>query len=622
MKQNVRFEPLVSIIVPVYNGADYIKEAIASLLAQKYKNIEIIVVNDGSTDETDSILKQYKKRIKYYKKKNGGVSTALNFAIKHANGEYISWLSHDDLYSNDKIDQQIDYLNHLAPKERANTIIYSDYIIINPNGEEIGRTNFAETHEPEKLDNSIYPILNGLIHGCTLLIPREAFYTIGTFNPKLKTTQDYDLWYRMFPRYKVRHLPKYLVKSRLHPKQGSKLNIAPTESSQLWINMINSVDEKDINILYGGLLPFYQKTLKIITEAKYTEAIEFLEKKIETFNIKDRSRIKISVIIPFHNRVDWTLQAIESVINQTHTNWEIILINDGSTDNIDKLKKLIANNPKIIYKKNIEKSGAAKSRNIGIDSATGDFIAFLDSDDQYLESKLELQIKFMLENGLMVSHTSYSTFGTGTTQYHDSGKIDYKYPDTITQCRIATPTVMIRKEALHNELNRFPENMELGEDICLWIRLSKYYAIKGIDLALTKVRNHETQAAADEFKQIIGLRNIINYTLDNFLDKKSYKSTITLLNTLSTVITKAYTGEWQTENFTTPISLTSSSGLKFKMKNILKNFFMLFPMYRKLQSLENSLNTNSELYSRLITEIDFKQKKDQELIYQLSRRNT
>ncbi len=90
--------PKVSIIIPVYNGEKYVSLAIESALRQTYSNLEIIVVNDGSTDKTDKICRSYGNKIRYIKKENGGVSTALNVGIDNMTGEYFSWLSHDDLY--------------------------------------------------------------------------------------------------------------------------------------------------------------------------------------------------------------------------------------------------------------------------------------------------------------------------------------------------------------------------------------------------------------------------------------------------------------------------------------------------------------------------------------------
>ena len=92
------WEPLVSIVIPVYNGSNYVRDAIDSALAQTYKNCEVIVVNDGSQDggATDEICRSYGERIRYFRKENGGVATAVNLGIEQMRGEYFSWLSHDD----------------------------------------------------------------------------------------------------------------------------------------------------------------------------------------------------------------------------------------------------------------------------------------------------------------------------------------------------------------------------------------------------------------------------------------------------------------------------------------------------------------------------------------------
>ena len=110
--QTADFNPLVSIIIPVYNGGNYLAEAIDSALAQTYKNLEIIVVNDGSCDngKTEEIALSYGDKIRYFRKENGGSSSALNYGIKQMNGEWFSWLSHDDLYYPEKIEKQVNYI--------------------------------------------------------------------------------------------------------------------------------------------------------------------------------------------------------------------------------------------------------------------------------------------------------------------------------------------------------------------------------------------------------------------------------------------------------------------------------------------------------------------------------
>ena len=217
------FAPLVSIVIPVYNGSNYMREAVDSALAQTYKNIEIIIVNDGSTDNTEEIAKSYGDKIRYFAKENGGVATALNLAIRNAKGEYISWLSHDDVYYPEKIERQIERLSGLSnDRDRDNTILISNYSLIDEKSSLISSQQFHKTHAADKLNYPLYPLLNGIVHGCTLLIPKRCFEEVSYSDEHLKTTQDYDLWFRMFPKYEVIFMPDLFVKSRWHAEQGSK----------------------------------------------------------------------------------------------------------------------------------------------------------------------------------------------------------------------------------------------------------------------------------------------------------------------------------------------------------------------------------------------------------------
>lgn len=123
-------KPIVSIVIPVYNGANYMKEAIDSALNQTYPNCEVIVVNDGSNDNgaTEKIALSYGDRIRYIKKENGGVATAVNRGIKEMKGEYFSWLSHDDYYYPQKIEKQIEAIEKSGDKT---AIAHSNFDFLN-----------------------------------------------------------------------------------------------------------------------------------------------------------------------------------------------------------------------------------------------------------------------------------------------------------------------------------------------------------------------------------------------------------------------------------------------------------------------------------------------------------
>jgi len=207
---------LVSIVIPVYNGARYVALAIESALAQDYPRVEVVVVNDGSTDEgrTRQAVEPFLSRVRYFAKPNGGVASALNFGIGEAGGEYVSWLSHDDLYRPDKISRQMARMAELD----GDAILYSDFQIIDQNGEK----GCVVRMPPSDPYNFRYVLtLQNFLHGCTLLIPRRCLEQAGAFDERLRTTQDYDLWFRLAERYPFWHLPEPLVFSRQHAEQGT-----------------------------------------------------------------------------------------------------------------------------------------------------------------------------------------------------------------------------------------------------------------------------------------------------------------------------------------------------------------------------------------------------------------
>lgn len=195
-------------------------QAIDSSLAQTYRNIEILVVNDGSNDtgETERIALSYGDRIRYYWKPNGGVASALNMAIDKMSGEYMSWLSHDDLYVKAKIERQIELLSSMPAKDRGRVIAYSDYYVFTTDPE---KTIPILMRGVASAEFRYWLTTENALHGCTLLIPKAAFIEVGGFNERLRTTQDYDLWFRMGEKFNFVHLPDRLVKARSHPGQGS-----------------------------------------------------------------------------------------------------------------------------------------------------------------------------------------------------------------------------------------------------------------------------------------------------------------------------------------------------------------------------------------------------------------
>ena len=238
------FLPQVSIVIPVYNGADYMSQAIESALAQTYPHIEILVVNDGSGDDgaTERIARSYGNKIRYFSKENGGVASALNFGISKMTGEYFSWLSHDDLYCPEKVGAQIQVLSGMNNKR---TILYSDYAVFPE--DPAAATEVKLPVVPAEHFRFFITVRN-ILHGCTLLVPRKAFEECGLFDETLRTTQDYDLWFRMAEKYAFVHIPLVLVRARQHAGQGTVRmhGIAQTEINDLMAKFVDQLEEREI----------------------------------------------------------------------------------------------------------------------------------------------------------------------------------------------------------------------------------------------------------------------------------------------------------------------------------------------------------------------------------------
>ena len=209
------FHPRVSVVIPVYNGSNYLREAVDSALAQTYDNFEVIVVNDGSTDAgaTEAIARSYGTRLRYFHKENGGVASALNFGIREMTGDYFSWLSHDDVFCPNKLAVQVGYLSSVGRE----VVLYGDYALIDERSKPL-RVEVVGSYPDETLPFNL--IANYPIYGCSTLIPELCFARVGTFNENLRTTQDYEMWFRLSRVYRFFRIPQVLAWYREHKGAG------------------------------------------------------------------------------------------------------------------------------------------------------------------------------------------------------------------------------------------------------------------------------------------------------------------------------------------------------------------------------------------------------------------
>lgn len=209
-------KPLVSIVIATYNMAAYVPLAVKSVLDQIYKNIEVIIVDDGSTDDTRDALKTYLSdpRVRYFFQENKGQAAAKNYGVRESQGEYVAFLDGDDMWDPEKLDLQIP----LLLQSEAVGLVYSRVLYIDETGKEL-----------RVADNELFrgrvsgPLLiRNFIGFGTCVVKKECFDRLGGFEERIHMGIDYELWLRFSTRYEFDYVDLPLLRYRLWPGQMSK----------------------------------------------------------------------------------------------------------------------------------------------------------------------------------------------------------------------------------------------------------------------------------------------------------------------------------------------------------------------------------------------------------------
>jgi glycosyltransferase involved in cell wall biosynthesis len=214
---------------------------------------------------------------------------------------------------------------------------------------------------------------------------------------------------------------------------------------------------------------------------------------------------KVSVIIPFKNRLPWLAEAVDSVLGQSFGDFELILVDNASSEIYQPPA-----DPRIRYVRQGDR-GPAGGRNRGMDMAQGEYIAFLDSDDIFLPAKLERQVAFMdAHPEVLLSHTSYvrmNAEGQLMETIHSGSFTGGLCDKLVFDCPLATPTVMIRRETQV----RFQEDVKPDGDVIMWLEIAAKSQLSGIDEPLVKVRMHGNNAILNPEVTTMGAINTWSY---------------------------------------------------------------------------------------------------------------
>ena len=209
--------PLVSIILPTYNCAAFLSHSIGTILSQTYNSYEIIVIDDGSTDNTKEVLYPFMQRIKYIRlEQNKGLPTARNIGVRSAQGKYIAFIDADDLWLPEKLQTDIEYFE-THPEV---SMVYSKHINIDEKGDDLN----GNTKRQLPSGNIFLQLFSeqNFVISSSVVVRKEVFETTGLFDEQLVNCQDWDMWLRIAFHFKVAGINKPLVKYRHNPHSLSK----------------------------------------------------------------------------------------------------------------------------------------------------------------------------------------------------------------------------------------------------------------------------------------------------------------------------------------------------------------------------------------------------------------
>lgn len=216
-------DPLVSVIVPVYNGESYIVEAMESIYAQTYSRLEVIVVNDGSTDGSEEKLRPYRDRIRYIYKANGGIASAYNLGAQACTGDFVCFLEQDDMWLPTKVESQVKYLL----EKPMMGMVFCRYFTMNEKDPAVQhQLSYLWPDEVSFEDLFIMTLeRSSIITFSSVLMRKESLGSLMPFDEQLRVSVDYDAWLRLSYKGKLGFMSVPLLKYRLHDSNTSSVPI-------------------------------------------------------------------------------------------------------------------------------------------------------------------------------------------------------------------------------------------------------------------------------------------------------------------------------------------------------------------------------------------------------------
>lgn len=564
--------PRVSIVMPVYNGEKFISESIDSVLDQTFTDWELIIVNEfGSNKETTEIIHRYEKkdsRIKVIQNEQRlRIAESLNVGMRNAAGEYIARMDSDDRAGKMRIQKQVEYLDS-----------HPEIGIIGIHPTVFGDANWDWNTEYDSdtiFADSLFflPFLHP-----TVMFRKNVIEKNGIeYNKEYFYTEDYDFFERILHVTKASNIDdKSLFFYRIHGEAATfaggntgieiykevmartfeRLNLVfnKSELSLLCIHegckkcqgkelynriekldlllkdifignitkkmyrqesLFNTLHKRWIHLWNSDINPTYNGDVPQLIKEQFERSIFYQKEFSLTYKSRKNVEPKVTVLMPVYNGQNYLFESIKSIQNQTFTNWELLIINDASTDNtVNIVKEYQKKDDRIRLITNETNLKIAKTLNKGICEARGLYIARMDDDDISLPTRLEKEVEILDKNSSTVLVGSWQKhFGTNNWVHRPPELAKQIKATLLFECCVCHSTVMFKKDIFIKNKFFYDSNF-LSEDYELWTRVSEKYDLYTIPEILGEYRlNGDNITSGKEVKFDVEARNIVADTL-------------------------------------------------------------------------------------------------------------
>lgn len=437
---------LVSIVVPVYNAEKYLEQCLNSIQNQTYKNFEVILVNDGSMDHSESICKGFVEgdsRFRYFLKSNGGASSARNFGLDHVRGDFITFIDADDWVDENHLealinnirennsDMAVSSFKKFDSADNFSSRMYSNQEKYLLNYNKLNREEFLVILPKLILANNSYKI-----SVCKLFKKELAYET--RFDNSLIYGEDTEFFFNLYCNMdSISYVDEVTYIYRLHDERSSSKfgQLHMEQELAIYKKMYERIEKLGLPTIH------YVNTLRNLLDYRkdyldnrdlYNEYVEFLEKIEKKITYPKEL---ISIIVPIYNVYPYLQLCLESIEKQTYSHFEVLLINDGSRDNSkDMCLEFVERDKRFKYFEQ-KNAGLSAARNTGILNARGEFITFIDGDDFIESNYLEELYYTSLKNDSEIVVGSYKRFNEEDNNYYihvfDYREEHYKYRELI-----------------------------------------------------------------------------------------------------------------------------------------------------------------------------------------------